>query len=226
MLRSLPDPVVNAASFGFLHAMAGSCVRRGRFARRVGRDSSFAWDGPREGRIVRGSRADGESWPRPADPPGSRPAAPVEALSETAPTWSHSDAATGEGPAASRRPTRPETHRPGRGPFGGRPASQTQRRSSKRGPTRAARQQAKARPSGSAVGKSGGPRSTGRAQPAGADHARRSAATPDGARPTRRGEVTTECSVVHTTRWPAATTRCTRSASSWTGRVANPPTER
>ena len=56
-------------------------------------DASFARHGPREGRTVRGSRADGESWPGPADPTGLRPTAPVEALSETDPTRTHSNAA-------------------------------------------------------------------------------------------------------------------------------------
>ncbi len=43
-------------------------------------DACFARHGPREGSIVRGSHSNGESWPRPADPPEPRPPAPVEAF--------------------------------------------------------------------------------------------------------------------------------------------------
>ena len=61
---------------------------------------------PRRGRTVRGSRADEEPWPRPADPPEPRPHAPVEALSENDPTPSHSDAAARSDPPQRRSTTR------------------------------------------------------------------------------------------------------------------------
>ena len=98
-------------------------------------DASFARHGPREGRIVRGSRAEGEPWPRPADPPEPRPTAPVEALSETTPTRSHSNAAPREHPAAPRRPTRAQAPCSGRGPFGDHTHAEPQRRSTERTPS-------------------------------------------------------------------------------------------
>ena len=69
-------------SRGPFHDDGESLPLRGQSRRH---DSSFARHGPREGSIVKESRAEGESWPRPAHPPEPRPTAPVEALSEADP---------------------------------------------------------------------------------------------------------------------------------------------
>ena len=170
MLRSWSDPVVNAASFGLVHVKAESCVRwgvscggwsvllplrgpfhgkgeslpvRGSFRRH---DASFARHGPREGRIVRGSRAEGESWPRPADPPGPRPTAPVEALSETTPTRRHDDAAARGNSSAPRRPGRAQSHRRGRGLLEDRLHDEPRRRSTGTTRSPAAQHRTRSRP--------------------------------------------------------------------------------
>ncbi len=117
---------------GTVHEKGESLPVRGPFRRH---DASFARHGPREGSIVRESRAEGESRPRPADPPEPRLTAPVKALSETDPPRSLSDAAASEDPATPHKPTRAQTHRPGQGPLGDRLDSQPQRRSSKREPS-------------------------------------------------------------------------------------------
>ncbi len=154
MLRSLRDPVTNAASLGLPHAKAESCVRRGlspagrrRFFLCAGRSTRRENPCPYGPLFVatmlpsRGTvHAKEASWPRPADPAERRPpapveafrrprpleatatephastqlhpadptesgpTAPVEALSETDPPGSHSDAAAGRRPEATRRP--------------------------------------------------------------------------------------------------------------------------
>ena len=95
-------------SRGPFHDDGESLPLRGQIRRH---DASFTRHGPHEGRIVRGSRTNEESWPRPADPTAPRPTAPVEALSEIDPPRSHSDAAARHDPpgaAQQQGTTHPE----------------------------------------------------------------------------------------------------------------------
>ncbi len=91
-------------SRGPFHDDGESLPLRGQIRRH---DASFARHCPRERSIVRGSHSNGESWPRPADPPEARPTAPVEALSERRSTRGRSDAPPHEAsPAATQQPGR------------------------------------------------------------------------------------------------------------------------
>ena len=125
MLRSLRDPVVNAASFGLQHTKAESCVRRGDGARRWGRDSPFSWTVPRRWRISAqtGLKSSPRCFLREA-----------RSTRRTNRAWIPR---RGRIVAAPRAIDRAQTPCSGRGPFGDRPDSEPQRRSSERTPRRA-----------------------------------------------------------------------------------------
>ncbi len=121
--RILRPPEVLVRRVGRGSPFARTVPRRRRITALQGamrrHDSPFARHGPREGRIVRESRTDEESWPRPADP--TEPSPPLRSRPSRRPhrlaaTVTQQQAGTRPRPADPTEPSPPLRSRPSRRP--------------------------------------------------------------------------------------------------------------